>query len=292
MTVSFHAMGTDVSVTALDADEASVAARVAAIFRDAERRFSRFLETSELCALNRATDSFAASPPLFEALERARSYVGMTGGVFDPGIGASLIAHGYDKSFAPGALDRGEVGRARVTSFLRVELDRRTRAVRRPAGLLVDLGGMVKGATVDAAARVLGGAGAIDAGGDAVVRGEPWLVEVEDPRDASRALVTLSLANAAVATSAANRRRWRVGGRVAHHLVDPRTGAPAESDLLQVTVLAPSAELADVVATTVFVLGERGGRRFLDRHPELAAVLVRESGDLAFVGRVSLVEAA
>ena len=292
MTVSFRAMGTDVSVTALEADEVSVAARVAAVFRDAEQRFSRFLETSELAALNRSAGPFAASSPLFDALERARSYVTMTGGIFDPGIGASLVAHGYDRSFAPTALDRGEIRRARVASFVDVELDRRTRTVRRPAGLLVDLGGMIKGAIVEAAARELGGAGAIDAGGDAVVRGEPWRVEVEDPRDASRVLVTLSLSNAAVATSAPNRRRWRVGGRTAHHLVDPRTGAPAESDLLQVTVLAPTAELADVAATTVFVLGERDGRRFVDRHAELAAVLVRESGEVAIVGRVSFAEAA
>ena len=292
MTVSFHAMGTDVSVTALDADETSVATEVAAIFRAAEQRFSRFLETSELATLNRAAESFVASAPMFEALERARAYVRMTGGIFDPGIGATLVAHGYDRSFAPAALDRGEVGRAGVSSFIGVELDPRTRAVRRPAGLLVDLGGMIKGATADAAARALDGAGAIDAGGDAVVRGEPWLVDVEDPRDASRVLVTLSLSNAAVATSAPNRRRWRAGDRAAHHLIDPRTGAPAESDLLQVTVLAPSAELADVAAKTVFVLGERAGCRFLDGHPELAAVLVRGSGDVAFVGRVLLVEAA
>lgn len=290
MTVTFRAMGTDIAVIAED-DEALVATEVAAIFHDAEQRFSRFLEASELSALNRADGPFEASIPLFEALERGRRYAQMTGGIFDPGVGAALVAHGYDKSFAPGALDRGAVAPLEASSFSAVSLDPHTRTVRRPAGTLVDLGGMIKGATVDAAARALRGAGAIDAGGDAVVRGRAWPVEVEDPLDASRVLVTLSLSNAAIATSAPNRRRWRAGERVAHHLIDPRTGAPAESDLLQVTVVAPSAELADVAAKTVFVLGEREGRRFLERHA-LAAVLVRADGGLAFAGRSSLVEAA
>ena len=292
MTVTFRAMGTEISVTALDADEIAVATEVAAIFREAERRFSRFLETSELATLNRAPGAFVASAPMFEALERAREHVRMTGGIFDPAVGAALVAHGYDKSFAPGALDRAAPEPVRSRSFREVALDARTRTVRRPAGLLVDLGGMIKGATADAAARALRGAGAVDAGGDAVVRGGPWLVEVEDPRDASRVLTTLAVSNAAVATSAPNRRRWRAGARDAHHLIDPRTGGPAASDLLQVTVLAPTAELADVAAKTVFVLGERAGRRFLARHAELAAVLVRAAGDLAFVGDVSTSEAA
>ncbi len=290
MTITFRAMGTDVSVIAED-DEAVVAAEVAAIFRDAEERFSRFLETSELSALNRAEGPFAASIPMFDALERARRYMEMTGGIFDPGVGAALVAHGYDKSFAPAALDRRAVASVQATSFSGVSLDARARSAARPAGTLVDLGGMIKGATVDAAARAFRDAGAIDAGGDAVVRGRAWPVEVEDPLDARRVLVTLSLSNAAVATSAPNRRRWRAGERVAHHLIDPRTGAPAESDLLQVTVVAPSAELADVSAKTAFVLGEREGRRFLDRHA-LGGVLVRQDGGVAFVGRVSPMEAA
>jgi thiamine biosynthesis lipoprotein len=291
VTTVFRAMGTEVAVTALDADEAIVSGELAAIFREAEQRFSRFLETSELSALNRATGPVVVSAPMFDALERARSYVRATSGIFDPGVGATLAALGYDRSFAPGALDRDAIATARPATFLDVRLDRRSRVVHRPAHVLVDLGGMIKGATVDAAARALGGAGAVDAGGDAVVRGRPWVVEVEDPRDPSRVVATLSLANAAVATSAPNRRRWRAGGRVVHHVIDPRTQEPAESDLLQATLVAPTAELADVAAKTVLVLGAREGRRFVEG-AALGAVLVRRDGRVAFVGRVCPMEAA
>jgi len=292
MTVVFRAMGSEVSVTALDEDETRVAKDVAAIFREAEARFSRFDATSELAALNRSRGPFVASPPMFAALERARAFATLTAGVFDPGVGSALVRLGYDRSFASGALDRADVTPALGGSILDVHLDERTRAVHRPSRVLIDLGGMIKGATVDAAATALRGAGAIDAGGDGVVRGPAWLVDVEDPRDPSRIVATLSLSNAAVATSAANRRVWRTGTRSAHHLVDPRNGAPAVSDLLQATIVAPTAELADVAATTVFVLGAHDGRRFIERHPALGGVLVDARGGVDVVGRASLVEAA
>ncbi len=294
---AFRAMGTEVTVTAPGPEEAVVAARVLGTFEEAERRFSRFRDDSELAALNRESGPFVASEPLFRALTRARVYVRMTGGIFNPGVGGALVALGYDRSCAPGALDRAsEPSRPREASLLEVTLEPATRTVRCPPHVQLDLGGMIKGATVDAAAVHLPGDGAIDAGGDAVLRGrgptgEPWWVDVEDPTDASRTLATLAVTDRAVATSAANRRRWRAGPRVAHHLIDPRTGASAETDLLQVTVLAPHAEVADVLAKTAFVLGEERGRRFLERWPAVGAVLVLRDRALRLVGDVDVREA-
>ena len=132
---------------------------------------------------------------------------------------------------------------------------------------------------------------AIDAGGDIVVRGssstdERWWVDIEDPADPSRTLATIAVSDAAVATSAGNRRRWRVGKGFAHHLIDPRTQSSSASDLVQSTVVAATAERADVLAKTAFTLGARDGRRFLERQPRVAAVLVHESGQSIFVGEL------
>jgi thiamine biosynthesis lipoprotein len=176
-------------------------------------------------------------------------------------------------------------------------LDPSTRSVTRPEDLQIDLGGMIKGATVDKASVCLEGRGAIDAGGDAALRGRdprggPWLVDVEDPSDGSRTMATVALSDRAVATSAANRRRWRVGDSLAHHLVDPRTRAPAETDVLQATVVAPTVELADVLAKVAFLLGSAQARRFLERQPDVGAVLVRRTGDLVVVGDVDLRDTA
>ena len=290
---AFRAMNTDVEVIA-SGDEEAIAARVSAIFADAEERYSRFRETSELAALNRTAGPFVASAELFEMLRRARHYVEMTDGLFDPAVGGTIVALGYDRSFAPAALDRERASEPpRPGRFLDIVLDGATRTVWRPAHVSVDLGGIAKGSTVDLAAHHLSGSGAIDAGGDAVLRGaspngDKWLVDVEDPTDPSRTIATLAVSNAAVATSAGNRRRWRVGGTYAHHLIDPRTQSSSASDLAQATVVAPTAELADVLAKTAFLLGGREGRRFLERQPNVGAVLVQQCGDLLFVGALDV----
>jgi thiamine biosynthesis lipoprotein len=293
---TFRAMNTEVSVIAAG-DEERAATRAADLFARAEARFSRFRGDSELSALNRARGPLRVSPDLFAALLRARGYLELTGGLFDPAIGGALAALGYDRSFAPGALDRATApAPAPAASLLEVALDLANRTVERPDHVQIDLGGMIKGAAVDAAARAcLGGAGAIDAGGDAAVRGcapdgEPWRIEIEDPRDASRVIATVAACDRAVATSASNRRRWQLGSGQAHHIIDPRTGEPAASDLAQVTVLAPRAELAEVVAKAVLLLGERAGRRFLEAQPGAGAVLVQRDGGLSYAGEVAVRE--
>lgn len=293
---TFRAMNTDVTVVA-GAREVAVAERVLRIFEAAEQRFSRFLEDSELSRLNRARGPFRASAELFELLVRARSYVELTGGIFDPAVGGAMLALGYDRSFAPGALDRDErCEPPAAATFLEVTLDQGQRTVTRPPHLQLDLGGLAKGATVDRATPLLGPSGAIDAGGDAYLRGrtaddEPWLVEVEDPRDPTRTVVTVAVSNQAVATSAGNRRRWRAGRRWVHHLVDPRTQTSAAAELLQATVFAPTTELADVLAKTAFLLGPAEAPPWLARQEGVSAVLIPRAGDPIFVGELELREA-
>ncbi len=294
---TFRSMNTDVAVTA-SGDERAIARRVEATFAESERRFSRFREDSELSALNRADGPLVVSPRLFDLLWRARRYVELTDGLFDPTVGGLLSALGYDRSFAPGALDRSQPARPPPAArFVDVVLERETRTVRRPQHVQIDLGGFAKGYTVDRAAAQLGESGSIDAGGDAVTRGsapdgDEWLVDIEDPRDPRGTIATLALANAAVATSAPNRRRWRAGADFAHHLIDPRTGRPSTADLLQATVLAPSAEVADVFAKTAFLLGARAGYRFLERQPGVGGVLVPANGAPLFVGHLDVREVA
>ncbi|MBK9035389.1 MAG: FAD:protein FMN transferase [Myxococcales bacterium] len=291
--IELRAMDTRVSVyapTLAAEDEAAAAATVAALFEAAEARFSRFRPDSELARLNRATGAIAVSPVMLAALARARGYVELTRGRFDPAVGGALAAAGYDRSFAAGALDHDDQPtQPRPARFAEVTLDLERGVVDRPPHVQLDLGGMIKGATVDLAARQLPAVAALDAGGDVVLRGagpdgDGWLIEVEDPIDPARTLVTLVVRDRAVATSAANRRRWRRGDRWAHHLIDPATGAPATSDLAQVTVVAACAERAEVLAKAVFVAGAQAGRALLAATADVAAVLVHVDGTVELVG--------
>ncbi len=293
---TFRAMNTEVVVATPglpDADERDLAVQVARRFAETEQRFSRFRADSELSALNRAEAPIVVSPELAELLRVARGHVADTGGLFEPAIGAALSAAGYDRSFAPGALDRA-TPRAwpRPARLADVAIDEPTRRVTRGAGVQLDFGGFLKGRTVDQASAMLPAPSVVDAGGDAMLRGgEGWIVDVEDPFDPAATLVSLRVRDRGVATSAANRRRWRVGDEDVHHLIDPRTGAASRSDLAQVTVIAESAERADVTAKVVFLLGAADGARYLEQHRELAAVLVTRERRVQLIGNLEVIDA-
>jgi thiamine biosynthesis lipoprotein len=291
-------MNTDVTVLVPclePSSEADLANRVQRLFADAERTFSRFQPASELSMLNHLAGPTVVSPQLFAALERARDYWEITDGWFDPAIGQALCATGYDRSFSPGGLDRHAptISVPLRASFGEVHLDRNTRAVTLPPGALLDFGGFIKGHAVDLAAAVLPDMAAVDAGGDAFlsgsgVDGRGWAVDVEDPFIPGRVLLTLRLHHRAVATSGPNRRNWRMGNRVAHHLIDPHNGEPARTDLAQVTAVAQSAELADVLAKTAFLKGYADGAALLAAFPAVGAVFVFVDGQVRLHGALEL----
>lgn len=291
----FAAMGTEIRVITPGDHEASLHA-VAQLFTETERCLGRFDEASELSRLNRASEPVVVSPLLFEALTRAARHVAATQGLFDPAVGSALLAAGYTRSFAPGALDRPAPAQAPGVRrrFAELRLDPARRLVARPPGLLLDLGGFVKGWTADRAARLLPSTSVIDAGGDAVLRGAGedgagWLIDVEDPFDPDAVLRTLRVTGRAVATSGVSRRRWITAGEEQHHLIDPRTGRPARSDLVQVTVVGESAEEAELLAKTALLLGAREGSRWLRARPGIAALLVRRDRGIETIGRLAAV---
>ncbi len=298
----FRAMGTEITVLAPAAssiEEAALTRAIASIFAELEGTFSRFRRTSLLSRLNRANGPFPLPPEVLALLDRARAYFERTGGLFNPAVGASLRDAGYDRSFSPGALDRPTTPGAASGSVvslaeaLRIDHERGTATVR--GGVEIDLGGIVKGLAVDRAAALLPANGAVDAGGDVYLKGdaEPgagWLVDVEDPFDASRVAMTLRVRDAGVATSAPNRRNWRCAGHTMHHLIDPRTGAPARSDLAQMTVVARTAELADVLAKAAFVAGSDRATSLLADGGARGGVMIHRSGVVETIGDVEVVD--
>jgi thiamine biosynthesis lipoprotein len=160
--------------------------------------------------------------------------------------------------------------------------------VRLPPGARLDLGGVAKGWAADRAARRLGATGPalVDASGDiaasAPPRGAPgWAIGVADPGDPGGQLALLCLARGGVATSGRDYRRWRRAGRWWHHLIDPRTGLPAETDVVSATVVAPTALDAEVAAKVALLLGQRVGLAWLEARPWLAGLLVGPDGRVA-----------
>jgi thiamine biosynthesis lipoprotein len=245
---SFNAMGTDVEVL-LDAPDSRDAAAaldgVEAEFERLEQTLSRFRPDSELSRLNTAGRLHGASDDLVRVVELALEARAETGGLFDPTVHDALVAAGYDRTFDDIAANGAAVmpaphcgGEVRVNGTT-IELE---------PGTHIDLGGIGKGYAVDRACDLLAPAGPclVNAGGDLAVRGGAWPVGVT-------AGLTLELSHGAIATSGRDRRRWQRGDEELHHLIDPTTGRPAETDLVRVTVVADSAAEADVLAKVAFL---------------------------------------
>jgi thiamine biosynthesis lipoprotein len=254
----FRAMGTDVELL-LDAEDGeqtqSALRAVEEEFERLEAMLSRFRPESDLSRLNRE-GRIEAPPDLERVVELALEARASTNGRFDPTVYDALAQAGYDRSFEQVAADAAAdaVGDdsegARCGG--RVTIDAETGTIELEPGFHIDLGGIGKGYAVDRAVEILAVSGPclVNAGGDLAVRGdEPWPVGVEDGP-------TLELTRGAIATSGRDQRHWRRGGQERHHLIDPATGRPSQTDLLRVTVVASSAVEAEVLAKNLFLAGE------------------------------------
>jgi thiamine biosynthesis lipoprotein len=149
------------------------------------------------------------------------------------------------------------------------------------------LGGMAKGWAVERAARWLArvGPALVDAGGDIAVSGprvagEGWAIAVADPFAPECELALLTLLSGVIATSGRDYRRWQQAGTWHHHIVDPRTGRPARTDVVTATVVAPTAWQAEAAAKAALILGGRDGLAWIDRHPPLGVLLTIEDGSV------------
>lgn len=254
---------------------------IAGWFSRVEGLLSRFDPASALSQLNAAAGQWTVVPPLlYEAVSLALDYAARTGGAFDPTVLGALEAAGYSRSYEFGqTAARPAVPAGRWTE---VELNPALRAIRLPAGVRLDLGGIGKGLAVDGAvakcppgARVL-----VNAGGDLALRtapgDAPLLIEVEDPYDLAHTLRTFRLYQGGVATSSTLGRRW---GEGLHHIIDPRTGRPTDSGVAAATVVAGTAAQADVLAKACIVLGVQAGLKLLEQE-HCGGILVTGRNDL------------
>ena len=222
------------------------------LFAEREKRFSRFIAASELNRVNaRSGRPTRVSPDFAGLLELALAGARQTAGLVDPTLGRSLEAAGYDRDFSSLRDDPRPPGAARRGCFAEVRV--RGTVIWVPAGVQLDLNGVVKGKTVDDALALLRGEGFISAGGDLAVRGG---VAVALPGGGA-----VQLLSGALATSGRDRRRWLRGGERQHHLLDPENGRPSASPWETVTACGASCLGADLAAKAGFLLGEDGPGR-------------------------------
>ena len=249
-----------------------------------EGSYSRFLEDNELAALNARVGEWAdVSEELYRLLEFGERMKTRTGGAFDLSVKGILESWGYDKHYS---FEEG-TGSGVGLMELRAEDDGFEVRLTVP----VELGGLGKGYAIDRMVNVLKGecgelevlkGFCINAGGDLFVQGgdengEPWKIAFEHPTDVKLAIGEVSVYGPlALAASSPSRRQWKNGEARRHHLVDPRSGLPAEG-MLAVYTQAPAALLADAYSTALFVLGFEAAEALVPELP-LEAMLVGADG--------------
>jgi thiamine biosynthesis lipoprotein len=292
-------MGCELALWVVARDPRAASRRLAearAFVDQAEARLSRFLPNSELSRLNAVQGRpVRVSRTLWQAVSLALESARRTDGLYDPTVIDALEAVGYDRPFDE--LRAGPAGQTtsaappepRSRGWRGIQLEPGSRSVRLPLGERLDLGGVGKAWVAERAADLLGllGPCLVDAGGDIAVRGRPpaevgWPIGVADPRRPGIDLALLLVADRGVATSGLDYRRWRRGRKLVHHLIDPRTSRPAESDLLAATVIAADAAEANLHSLATMILGFRDALAYLAEQPAVEGLLVRRDGEVFY----------
>ena len=291
--IEFRAMNTDVLVAA-QGSLAEMECKPPRDYIDAgERRFSRFQQASELSQLNRSAGKwFKTSPEMLNVLQKARKFFDLTNGLFDPSVLPDLIHVGYARSMDEIRAQDSIVSfvasdRKSKADFREIELDLNSSRVCLPKNMQLDFGGIAKGWIVDNAVTLLShhsDACAVNAGGDMRFIGHSpiglgWPVELEDPRDPSQSIARLTVNHGAVATSSVTKRTWKQGEAIRHHLIDPRTGEPAQSDWLCATIIADDTVTAEVYAKALLIGGSAEFEK-LTAHNNIVYLVVDQQGNL------------
>ncbi|MGB8983671.1 MAG: FAD:protein FMN transferase [Anaerolineales bacterium] len=295
--LEFRAMGCEM-LAVVDRESApALLAQVPEWFEEWEQVLSRFRYDSELTRLNQIhARPVRVSPVLWDVLQAARRAERLTDGLVTPTLLDAIIEAGYDRPFDAlphqTQLTAGPV-LAAPQPLTAIAVDEAARTVALPPGMSLDFGGIAKGWSAHQAMKRLQAEGPalVNAGGDIAISGpradgSTWPIGVTNPFDRQAELETLFLNGCGVATSGKDRRRWTRNGLLQHHIIDPATSQPAETDLLTVTVIGPSVLEAEAAAKAAFILGSRVGLEWIETRPRFAATFILDNGQVIYSRRM------
>jgi thiamine biosynthesis lipoprotein len=270
-TLTFPSCGGRAAVIAHGPNAERASDEIRRLFVAWERRLTRFDPRSELSRLNNArSTNVRVSEITARFAEAAVAAALRTNGLVDPTLLGAIEAAGYKtdlKRVLPLEIGlklapRRAAARPNADApWAHIHVDRERRIVTRPRGIQLDSGGIAKGMFADMAADVLRGCDywAVDCCGDLRIGGSanlPRPVNVDNPFRPGKVIEQLELTNGGVATSGIGRRSWLDGtGKAAHHLLDPATGRPAFTGIVQATALAPTALEAETLAKAALLAG-------------------------------------
>lgn len=279
------ALGSEVTLTLIVGDEQTADKFFEELWKqinDFEDRFSRFKTKSELTKFNNtAGEDTKISPEFRELLDATSNYMHLTGGLFSPFVLPALQRAGYKGSWPdPDSFDKTLDYRG-LDSKINEKIIVNDNSAKIPYGTALDFGGIGKGFLLEQLADFLT-AHEIDnfwlsLGGDIVCQGNdinnnPWeigIAEVEGTGLTVTAVQNRAGARLAVATSGTTKRK----GEDWHHIIDPRIGHSAKTDILMATVVTHNGIEADIFAKCLVILGSKNSKAFIKKHEIHQAIL-------------------
>lgn len=291
--LNFHSrqMNTDISISGLHAPDAR---NVFEWMSSVENQFSRFLTDSELSHVNWNVENVThVSQQFAELLYEALRFYQETGGIFNPFLGNLMNDIGYDRSFEQ--INRQNAHREPLPLMddqTALTFDLEQRSITLPTGSALDFGGIAKGWAVQKSAMNLIGQGRpyglINAGGDLMCwntasSNKPWTIGVSHPYSDNQTIGHLIFQGGqwGIATSSKIKRSWSDGQMILHHLLDPRTGSPSDSDIIQATVIGSALLPCEIYAKCLLIMGSRNGPEWLRaKRPELDYLFIKTDGQV------------
>ena len=300
---SFDLFGSRVRIlvgdpTAGDTDPRLACMRIEAMLRHLHRDLTRFDSASDLSALNQDPGpTVRVGPPVAMLVRAGVRAAAASDGLVDFTVLGSIEDAGYRRSrigvapvplaealaSAPARRPAAAEGTEAWRSF---NVDRADQSVSRPPGVRIDGGGLVKGMAADLAALQLGGFStfAVDCGGDLAIGGTaelPRRIDLDNPLRPHDGGISFEMVEGGVATSGLANRIWSGPDGCAHHLINPATGAPAWTGVVQATALGRNSSEAETLAKSALLAGPDEGRCMLEAQ---GGILVLDSGEADVVG--------
>ena len=295
--ISGPTMGTTYNITLYPADGQTLDAKAVQkniddTLKSVNQQMSTWIKDSEISLFNQSdsTDWYPISSEFATVVEAAQSISKMSGGAFDITVGPLINIWGFGKDFTNNNPDDATIAAAKATTgYQKLSVQSDPPAIKKAIpNLKINLSAIAKGYGVDAIAEQLAAAGVsdylVEIGGEIRANGSKpndslWRIAIEKPTTKERAIQQgLLLDNTGVATSGDYRNYFERDGKRYSHTIDPETGKPITHQLASITVLHPSAMMADGLATAIMVLGEERAKAFIADN-KLSVYMVSRDAD-------------
>ena len=282
----------DITVVANDSIQANkyIDTAVAEISR-IEKLISSWDDNSQTSEINRNAGAkpLKVDKELFNLIERAIGISKLTDGAFDISYASMDRIWQFDGSMTVMPSEKEIKSSVEKIGYQNIVLDKKNSTVfLKLEGMKIGFGAIGKGYAADKAKTLLISkgvpSGIINASGDMNTwgkqpNGNDWKVAITNPMDKNKVFALLPITNGAVVTSGNYEKYVNFNGKRYTHIIDPRTGYPS-TGIISVTVFAPKAELADALATSVFVMGKEAGLDRINQLPKIECIIIDDKGNI------------